>query len=92
MSEIFERYAKEQGIKILRIKKRNPFVRFFSIDHYNVTFRYGKKILRGNFWAGVNDPDIDCIYWSIMEALKKDNLSEFEIRVLEINNARRGGF
>lgn len=89
MKRHFEKKAQEENIKIIFIKKRNMFARFFSVNDYEVKFKVGDKIMKGNFWSGIYEPSLDNIYYSILEQLSKlTQKIEFEEKVRKLNQER----
>lgn len=77
---IFETQADKMGIEITEIRKARWFQRLFSINRWTVIIKYKGKKLKLLAWAGINDPSLDNIYYSVvgqiqnMEKVKKFNI------------------
>lgn len=73
--------------KILSIKRRNWFLRTFSInvnDWHVIVELEDKRILKLRCWAGCSEPKITSLQWSIEDEIKKKITPKFEIETLKL--------
>lgn len=54
-------------MKIISIKKRNPFVSFFTVEKFKVGVQMEDGTIRCvNAWGGITEiPDLDKIIWDV---------------------------
>ena len=57
--------------KILNVKKRNVWVRWYSANHWRVEVLYKGKKYKFNVWAGIDNPTSDKLCHDIVSKLKE---------------------
>ena len=67
-----------KSIEILEIKKRNWFIRIFTINYWKVTNKINGKIKKYNCWAGVLNPHLTDVFYSLLD--KHLNLNSQDYR------------
>jgi len=76
----FEKGAKKRGVKIISIRRAGWLWRNFcgSASEWVVVINYKNKLIKMRAWAGIYNPTIDNIYFSILEEIDiKDVASKF---------------
>lgn len=64
-------------MKIIKIKKRNAFVCFWSINEWNVWVEHDGKIYKYKCYANVANPNKSVLLWDLRNKLRFDiNLEE----------------
>lgn len=78
---------KEIKYKILSIKRRNWFLRTFSmsVSDWNVMVELeDKRILKLRCWAGWSEPNLQSLQWSIEDEIEKKITPKFETETLKL--------
>lgn len=60
-------------MKIIKIKRRHPLIRMFTINHWEVTVEYEGEVKKYNVWANTGMPKADSLLWDLASKIKESD-------------------